>query len=69
METLIHRARTALALGVPAEDIIDALVKTGSSGEEAYLAVCAAEILLTPWVSAERMTLPEIPASKIPPRK
>lgn len=68
METLIHRARVALELGIPVAEIIDALVNTGASGEEAYLAIRAAEILITPRVSVERTTLPEIPASKIPPR-
>jgi hypothetical protein len=67
MEHLIWRAVQALGTsGVTVQEAAEKLISTGVSKEDAFLAIRAAEILMTPWVSGERMTLPEIPASKRP---
>jgi hypothetical protein len=67
MEALIKRAAAALGANVPVVDITAELVSSGVSHEDAFLAIQAAEILITPWGPRGRVTLPEIPASKRPP--
>jgi hypothetical protein len=45
MEDLIKRAATSLGFGFSKEEVLDRLVSTGVSKEDAYLAIIAARIL------------------------
>ena len=45
MENLIHRAVTALIIGVSEDEIINNLLKSGNSKEDVYLAIQAAKVL------------------------
>lgn len=59
MEYLIQRAANALGVGVSVPDLNAELIKTNVSPEDAFLAIKAAEILLSP--NYERTTLTDIP--------
>ena len=70
MENLIRRAAAGLGIGVSATDMAAKLMETNEvSAEDAFLAVRAAEILITSWGPQDRMTIPDIPISKRPPAK